>query len=158
MVLDQNMASDEAVEDWRHKVQAHHRNSTGASGASEMQGQQSPAGTGSGTPPGGHRPGPGSNGKLSTPLQLLAVLLAVIAAVLFRNFFPVSSPSQNLDLSTTKLSTSVLVETLTTTVTENLPAPTQESIQTSTMSASEQTCVLPRVSLSHVSAPPFLNF
>lgn len=76
-----------------------------------------------------------------TPPTLLAVLavLAVVAAVLVRNFFPISSPSRHLDLATTKQSISVLVETITTTVTETLPAPTQESIQNSTMSASEQT-------------------
>lgn len=101
-----------------------------------MQGQQTPAGMRSGTPP------VSKHNKLSLtpPKLLLAVLLAVAAAVLFRNFFPVSGSSQNLDLATTnKQSTSILVETITTTVTQTLPVSTRESVQESTMSASEQT-------------------
>lgn len=73
-----------------------------------------------------------------TPPKLLAVVLAVVAAVLFRNFFftavDLSSPSPP--------STSLVYETITTTVTNTLPSlPTQDSTQPSTMSSSEQTYV-----------------
>ncbi|KAJ4388692.1 nucleoside diphosphate kinase Ndk1 [Gnomoniopsis smithogilvyi] len=73
--------------------------------------------------------------------KLLAVLVAAAAALLF--FFRISSPALDLDLSTTTqaTSTSLVFETITTTVTESFPVPTQETIQSSTMSASEQTFI-----------------
>lgn len=123
------MTGEEDADQWQHQVQAR---------ASDTSGQQGQAGSppnGTGTAPGTPAAGP----KLLTPPKLLAVLLAIAVAVLFRNFFHFPSPPQNLDLF--KQSTSILVETVTTTttVTDILPLPTKEPPQESTMSASEQT-------------------
>lgn len=89
-----------------------------------MQGQQSRAGA-----------TPGA----STPLiKVLLVVLVAAAAVTFRIFL---GSSDHLDLPSTPkaTSTSLLFETITTTVTETIPVPTQDTVEPSTMSASEQT-------------------
>lgn len=128
------MVGEDGVDEWRQDVQA----------SRETPGQRRPAGS-----PPDEQPAPGgthapaaSAPKLLTPPKLLAVLLAVAVAVLFRNFFHASTSPQILDLSTPdKQSSSVLVETITTTttLTEILPVYTAESSRPSKMSASEQT-------------------
>lgn len=71
--------------------------------------------------------------------KVLAVLVAAAAGLLF--FFRLSSPVPDFNSSPTTqaTSTSLVFETITTTVTESFPVPTQDTLQSSTMSASEQT-------------------
>lgn len=127
------MVGEDEVDEWRQ----------GARAPGDMHGQQRQAGSPlNPSAPGGAQAPALSTPRLMTPPKLLAVLLAVAVAVLFRNFFHASNPPQTIDLSAShKQSLSLLVETITTTttLTETLPVSTAESSQLSKMSASEQT-------------------
>lgn len=72
-------------------------------------------------------------------LAVQVVLVAAAAALLF--FFRLSPPFLDFDSSTATptASTSLVFETITTTLTQNIPVSTQETVQPAIMSASEQT-------------------
>lgn len=133
------MVGEDGVDEWRQGVQAQAH----LQASRDTPGQRRPAGSplDQSAPGGAHAPA-ASAPKLLTPPKLLAVLLALAVAVLFRNFFHASSSTQFLDLSASqKQSSSILVETITTTttLTQILPVSTEASSQPSKMSASEQT-------------------